>query len=91
MAAFAAGMIASTAVTRAKAQQMTFPGWVRPGACLIAPGGGAMEVVVELQGEWMKVRPARPTAATDPPEQWRNLAVLQWLERRSDENCRRAQ
>jgi hypothetical protein len=88
VAAFAAGMFVSATSTRAKAETQAMPYWVVPGACMLAASSGGTEVVLETQGAWAKtvrsgVRPA------DSPELWRNLGVTQWLERRSEEACRR--
>jgi len=93
-AAFAAGMIASAAATRAKADTLPLPLplWVAKGACMLVDGGGGIETAVEVQATWVRMKSARAgTAGAEGPELWRNLAVAKWVERRSDESCRGAQ
>jgi hypothetical protein len=88
LAAFAAGMIGTAAATRAGADIQPLPHWVfKPGTCLIVAGGGGTEIVREVQGAWVRTERAgvRPQ---DAPEQWRNLAAVQWIERRPEEACR---
>ena len=82
-AAFAAGMIASTAATRAKAETTPFPAWITVGACITMPDIGT-EVVLDIQGSW--VRTSR--GERQPPEVWRNLARVSWIKRPSETTCR---
>ena len=88
VAAFAAGMIVTATAARVKADTVPVPGWVRPGSCVIVAGGGGVEVIVELQLPWARI--ARAEAGPVRSEQWRNLAVAQWIQRQPDEDCRAA-
>lgn len=88
LAAFAVGMIVSATASRARADTAPLPAWVKPGACLIVNGGGGSEVVLEVQAPW--ARTSRGDLRVVGPEQWRNLAVAQWIQRQPDANCRAA-
>ena len=87
LAAFAAGLILSAAATRAKADTVPVPYWVRNGSCLLVAGGGGVEVVLEMQTPWAKTARAADLGIVTS-EQWRNLAVVQWIQQQPDEKCR---
>jgi len=83
VAAFAAGMIASTAATRVRADTAPFPSWIAVGSCLTIPDVGT-EIVLDIQGSW--VRTSR--GERQPPEVWRNLARISWVKRVPENTCR---
>jgi hypothetical protein len=82
VAAFAAGMFASAAATRTRADTTPFPSWVTVGACFTAPNMGT-EVVLEIQAPWVKT-----VRSENGTETWRNLAEATWLMRMSEDTCR---